>query len=194
MELTTHFEIKRSQYDGFHYTLASKQAIYQSSIEWRERFLFTLVSYTVPIYKYLGKPKKSKWNIRLEDLANYPEQSLGKAWFDFYQDKGFSITEHYEEHDLCHALLGYKTTIVEETRLYSFLLGSGKRSLPTLLTVLVGSIFFPEFIWQFYLDYRLGKTALNISKWDFRFLLREKRSTLRRMIFRRGKATQVPLI
>lgn len=192
--LTKHFDIKISIRDGFNYTLASQWKIYQTSIEWRERFLYALVRYTVPFYKFIGKPKKSKWNITIEELEEYPEKSLGKAWFNFYDGKAFTISDHYEEHDIFHALLGYKTTIVEETRMYCFLLGSGKKSLPTFFTIIIGFIFLPEFIGQFYRDYKLGKKALNISKWDFRYLLREKRSTLQRMIFRRGKATQVPLI
>ncbi|MFK7810824.1 MAG: hypothetical protein AB8F74_23655 [Saprospiraceae bacterium] len=192
--LTNHFEIKISLRDGFNYTLASQWKLYQTSLEWRERFLYSLVQCTVPFYKWVGKPKQSKWNITIEDLGEYPRHSLGRAWYNFYQGKPFSISEHYEEHDIYHTLLGYKTTIVEETRMYCFLLGSGKISFPTLFTIIIGVVFLPEFILQFYKDYRLGKKALNISKWDFRYLLREKRSTLQRMIFRKGKATQVPLL
>jgi len=193
--LTNHFEIKTSLRDGFNYTLASQWKIYQTSLEWRERFLYALVRSTVPVYKFISKPKKSsKWDITIDQLEDYPEKSLGKAWFNFYLGKAFTISPHYEEHDIYHALLGYKTTIVEETRMYCFLLGSGKKSIATIATIGIGFIFLPEFIGQFYRDYKLGKKALNISKWDFRYLLRENRSRLRRMIFRKGKATQVPLI
>jgi hypothetical protein len=192
--LTNHFEIKISLRDSFHYTLASQWAIYQTSLEWRERFLFAQVRYTVPIYKFISKAKQSKWDITIDQLGEYPKKSLGRAWFNFYQGKDFSISEHYEEHDIYHALLGYKTTIVEETRMYCFLLGSGKTSPATLFTIIIGLLFLPEFSGQFYRDYKLGKQALNIAKWDFRYLLRENRSALRKMIFRKGKATQVPLL
>ena len=192
--ITNHFSVKISIRDGFNYTLASRWYLYQTSLEWRERFLFVLVKNTVTYYKYLFKPKSSNWHITLEELAEYPPESLGGFWYNFYQGKKYDIREHYEEDDIYHSLLGYKTTIVEATRMRCFLLGAGNITFPTLFTIIIGCLFLPEFIRQFYLDYRLGRRALNISKWDFRYLLKEQVSILRRMIFRRGKPTQVPLI
>lgn len=182
--ITTNYSTKPCHQRGLNYTLSQGTEWYQESLEFRERILYRMTEMLVPIYKRLFKPKVSHWKISLDELAEYKEGTLGKAWFDFYRNESFGISPNYEEHDICHTLLGYKTSIVEETRMYCFLFGSGKISAPTLFTIVIGCIALPEFINEFYCDYKLGKKAVNFSKWDFTYLLREEVITLRQMIFK----------
>jgi len=181
---TSNYAVKISLESGINYTISKGSELYQQSLQVREYILFKMVDITVPIYKYFFKPKKSKWTIKIEDLEKMEEGTLGKDWFNFYQNQQFGITDNYEEHDLSHVILGYKTSVVEETKMYSFRFGSGKKSIPTLLTIFIGCIALPEFIFEFYEDYKKGKESVNFSDWDFRFLLNEKTSTLRQMIFK----------
>lgn len=155
--MTTHFNIQYDDQEGFAYTLTDFSLWHQKSIEIRERILYQAVNLTVPIYKLISKPKQSNWEVQLENLAHYPKGTLGRAWHDFYQNVSFGITPHYETHDICHVILGYQTTIVEETRMYSFLFGSGKISPATILTLIIGCLCLPEFIPYFWQDYQLGK-------------------------------------
>lgn len=180
--ITSHYSVKPCQANGLNYTLSNNGKVYQKFLEMRELLCFKLTEWTVPIYKRFFKPKETKWQVELDQLRSYPTGTLGRAWADFYEGQSFGISPNYEEHDICHVLLGYRTSIIEETRMYSFLYGTGKRSAPTILTILIGCIIMPEFINQFYKDYRLGKDSLDFSKWDFRFLLRESLEDLQRMI------------
>jgi len=186
--ITTNYSIKICQTGGLNYTLAKGSKWYQKTLEFRERILYKMTELTVPIYKKYFKAVKTNWKITVQQLANYPEGSLGKAWYEFYQGQPFGISPNYERHDICHVLLGYRTSIVEETRMYSFLFGTGKLSAPTLFTIVIGCIGLPEFIPDFYRDYKLGRKAVDFSGWDFRYLLNEPIDTLRKMIFqKKGK-------
>ncbi len=188
--VTTNYAVKPCYERGLNYTLSKGTKWYQTTLEFRERILYKLTEMLVPIYKRFFKPKVSKWEIKLDQLAHYKEGTLGKSWFDFYQNQSFGISPNYEEHDICHTLLGYKTSIVEETRMYSFLFGTGKISAPTLFTIIIGCIALPEFAREFYTDYKLGKKAVNFSKWDFRYLLHEQIDTLQQMIFMKESETR----
>ncbi len=189
---TQHFATRTCQAQGMNYTISEGTQMYQKSLEWREFICYRLTETFVPLYKKMFKPSDSKWRVQLDKLRSYPTGSLGNSWARFYEDQSFGISPNYEAHDICHVILGYKTSIVEETRMYSFLFGSGKRSIPTILTILIGCLILPEFIPQFYTDFKLGQKSLNFSKWDFRYLLRESVQDLRLMIFQKeiqeGKA------
>ncbi len=189
---TSNYLVKPATADGLNYTLTKGTALYQKTVEIRERILFKSVENTVPIYKFFFKPKKSGWQVTEADLMQYQEGTLARDWAAFYENEPFSITNNYERHDICHVILGYKTSIVEETKMYAFLYGMGKRSLPTLLTILIGSLFFPEFAKEFYQDYKKGKQVHNFLDWDFRYLLGEKTETLRQIIFKQ-KIEETPL-
>ena len=185
--ITTNYSVKPCYEKGMNYTMSNGSHWYQNNLEFRERILYKMTETLVPIYKRLFKPKVSKWDITIEKLAQYKEGTLGKAWFNFYENQNFGISSNYEEHDICHTLLGYNTSIVEETRMYCFLLGSGKISAPTLFTIIIGCLALPEFIQEFYADYLLGKKAVNFSNWDFTYLLHEPIEILHKMIFRLSK-------
>ncbi len=180
---TINYQVEPCLSGGFNYTIVNRSYWHQMSLKIRERVLYKMTEMLVPIYKRFFKPAQTKWQVSLEQLEQYPEGTLGKAWFNFYKDESFGISPNYEEHDICHVILGYRTSIVEETRMYSFLFGTGKISAPTLFTIIIGSIALPEFVSEFYADYKLGKQSLNFQKWDFRYLLNEEVSTLRKMIY-----------
>jgi len=165
-------------------TLVSSNHLYQKTIAYREVFCYKLTKILAPIYHKLFKSYKSKWTISMTQLSKYPVGSLGRHWYQFYKKNNFSIYPNYEEHDIAHVLLGFKTTTIEEARMIYFMFGAGKHSYPTLVTMLFGFVIFPEFISTFYQDYKQGTQVVNFTKWDFRHLLKEPIQTLRGMIMK----------
>ncbi len=167
------------------FTLIKPHSFYQKTVEWRELFCYKITKVLAPIYHKLCKPSVSKWSITNKQISQYPNGSLGKAWSDFYKRNNFSIYPNYEEHDLAHVILGFKTTTIEEARMIFFMFGAGKRSAPTLVTMLFGLFIFPELTKLFYKDYKQGKKAVDFTKWDFRYLLNEDLCTIRQMILKK---------
>jgi ubiquinone biosynthesis protein Coq4 len=160
--------------------------IYQSVSALRELILTKLVGMLNPMYK-LMMPRNKSWQLTKADLRQFPDGSLGKNLAEFLDKNQFDILPFLETHDVYHVLLGYKPTIVDEARLYFWLLGNGKRSLEVFSTVMSGFIFLPDYWSVLIQDYRTGKTCRNISNWDFQGLMTKDLELLRGIVFRRSE-------
>ena len=180
-----HFATTPAQNLNLLLSLVSSNYLYQKSITYREVVGYKLTALLGPIYHRLFKSSQSKWSVSMAQLSEYPEGTLGQSWYQFYMQNNFSIYPNYEEHDIAHVLLGFKTTTIEEARMIYFMFGAGKYSYPTLVTMIFGFIIFPEFISTFYQDYKQGTQVVNFTKWDFRHLLNEPIQTLRDMILKK---------
>jgi hypothetical protein len=150
--------------------------IYRAVSDLREIILTKLVSLLNPMYQ-LVMPRNKSWHLTKADLREFPEGTLGKNLAAFLDTNKFDILPYLETHDVYHVLLGYKPTIVDEARLYFWLLGNGKQSIEVLSTVMSGFIFLP--------DYRRGKTCRNIAHWDFQELMTKDLEILRSIIFKK---------
>ncbi len=157
---------------------------YKTISAWREKTLTKLVSLLNPIYKW-AMPKNKSWQLTIVDLRHFPEGSLGKNLANFLDHNQFDILPFLETHDVYHVLLGYKPTILDEARLYFWLLGNGKRSIEVLSTVLSGLVFLPDYWSVLIQDYRLGKQCQNITNWDFPNLMTHDLELLRGMVFKK---------
>ena len=155
--------------------------VYQKVSDCRERFLTKIVTWLNPIYQKM-MPRNKAWQLTKEDLQQYPEGSLGKNLAEFLYQNKFDILPYLETHDVYHVLLGYKPTIIDEARLYFWLLGNGKRSVEVFSTVMAGFVFLPEYWGDLMSHYRKGKACRNISHWDFHALMTENTELLRGVI------------
>jgi ubiquinone biosynthesis protein Coq4 len=158
--------------------------IYRTVSNLREIILTKLVSLLNPMYKFV-MPRNKSWHLTKADLREFPEGTLGKNLAQFLDNNKFDILPYLETHDVYHVLLGYKPTIVDEARLYFWLLGNGKRSVEVLSTVMSGFIFLPDYWSVLMEDYRRGKTCRNIAHWDFQELMTKDLEILRGIIFKK---------
>jgi ubiquinone biosynthesis protein Coq4 len=162
--------------------------IYQTASALREIILTKLVGMLNPMYK-LMMPRNKSWQLTKADLRQFPDGSLGKNLAEFLDKNQFDILPFLETHDVYHVLLGYKPTILDEARLYFWLLGNGKRSIEVLSTVMSGILFLPDYWSVLIQDYRKGKACRNISNWDFQGLMTKDLELLRRVVYNK---TQQP--
>jgi ubiquinone biosynthesis protein Coq4 len=183
--LNLYFEIQ-SYFKIYNKLKMKRFKIYQTVSALRELILTKLVGLLNPMYK-LMMPRNKSWQLTKADLRQFPDGSLGKNLAEFLDKNQFDILPFLETHDVYHVLLGYKPTIVDEARLYFWLLGNGKRSLEVFSTVMSGIIFLPDYWSVLIQDYRTGKTCRDISNWDFQGLMTKDLELLRGIVFRRNE-------
>ena len=164
-----------------------KHIVYQKIHLFREKILTKAVNLLNPIYQTL-MPRNGAWKIKKAELEQFPSGTLGKDLSYFLNDNKFDLLPYLETHDVYHVLLGYKPTIIDEARMYFFLLGNGKYSFEVINTVLVSMVLLPDYWRDLFRHYRSGKSCESIAQWDFRFLLHENTEILRGIVQREGKA------
>lgn len=155
----------------------------QSSL--RAHLLVFLFEKTKPIYRSIFKRNSVAWKTTRKDLLRFPYGTLGRSLGEFLLQNDFEVEPKLESHDVSHVLLNYSTDVVSEICLQYFYLGSGKKSLYSFGTVLLGGLMMPEYFNYFLIAFKRGRTALNFSKWNFEHLLKEKTDNLRKLIFKK---------
>ncbi len=165
----------------------------------RARLIHWLVETTKPYYiRWFKKGLQARltigqgWDVTKEQLTQYPSDTLGFQLAAFLKKENLSLMPLLEEHDVMHVLLEYEPTIVDEINMQFFLVGNGKRSLYAYGTAIIGAFLMPEHWGQYRRAYRRGQLALNFSKWDFQYLLKERTDDLRNLIFKKEQH-DVPL-
>ena len=164
-----------------------KNRYYQKLHNWRENVLSRTVKFLNPIYKTL-MPSNSSWKLTKPHLRTFPQGTLGRDLADFMDENNFEMLPYLETHDVYHVLLGYQPTIVEEARLYFFLLGNGKRSFEVINTVLVSLFLLPDYWGDLFKHFKRGRTCKCMVHWDFRYLMHENTEILRGIIFNQESA------
>jgi hypothetical protein len=162
--------------------IMEKSSIYQKWHSRRESILSKMVGFLNPIYKAV-MPRNRAWNISLPQMRSMQQGSLGKDVANFMDKNQFELLPYLETHDVYHVLLGYEPHIVDESRLYFFLLGNGKYSFEVINTVLVSLVLLPDYWLDLFRHYRRGRDARSIAKWDFRYLMHEETEILRGIVF-----------
>lgn len=173
--------------------MTNKNNIKDQLLYLRGQLLRNMVEWTKPLYAFLFKQNKQAWTHNRKSLIELPEGSLGKTLGKFLFKQGFDLMPKFESHDVYHVLLDYDTTVVDEARMSFFLTGNGKNSLFILGSNLLAFLLIPEHFGTFIEDYKRGKAAAPISKWDFEYLLSEPINGLKGMIFRKLNETELPL-
>ena len=100
------------------------------------------------IHQYVGDPEVTA---RYLPLAEQPEGTLGRTFFDFYRDRGFSLPgekhslgDEVVSHDCCHILAGFNTDGAGEIDVAGFEAGMKR------------SAFGYELLMEVILDFQLG--------------------------------------
>jgi ubiquinone biosynthesis protein Coq4 len=119
-------------------------------------------------YTLLMKGKKKAWDLSVEDLLNFPKESLGFALGKFLQFNGFQLIPKLERHDAFHVLTGFGTSVENEIALQYFLLGNGKKSLYLLGVTSIGLLLLPEYHQLYAASYQKGTHCGPVYKLDIR--------------------------
>lgn len=140
-------------------------------LELRILFFIFLYQKSMPIYRIFIKRKRPAWKVTLEQLQQYPDNTLGFHYAQFINENNFDPMANFENHDAMHILLDYSTEMESESAMQFCLLGNGKRSFYLFSMVFMSCIFFPEHLRKFHQAYRRGKTLNQFYDWDFEKLL-----------------------
>lgn len=147
----------------------------------RERILLFLLGEVIPIHARLYE-KRQPWNIRMEDLIQYPEGSLGNELGNFLRKEELQPVPRVERHDAFHILLDFTTHLYDESAMQFFLIGNGKTSPFTLGTAAFSGLMLPDQWNNFNLQFKRGRKARSIAKWNFKELLYDDFSDLKKAI------------
>lgn len=149
---------------------------------YRAQLLQGLVRVTVPLYRRLTRSHTAPWDLTREALAARTPGTLGHALGAFLVRYDLQLMPALESHDVFHVLLGYQQTVLDEARMQCCLVGSGRRSLYSLGTVLLAVATHPGHTLDFAGHVRRGWRLANFSRWDFHSLLEVEVDVLRERI------------
>ena len=122
---------------------------------------------------YQSLKSKTAWDVGIDDLLQFPKNTLGYDIGHFLSINSFDLQQKLESHDVFHVLTGTGITVPEEISMQFYLFGNGKRS-PYLFTViLIGGLLYLDYSKLFYRTYKRGKSALRFYQLDFYKLLHQ---------------------
>lgn len=101
----------------------------------------------------------------MKEMAGSPDNTLGKALYKIMSENNVELVPWYKEHDLKHALLGYKMEAPDEMRMQCFMWGNAGFSLFTTVITFFFILWTPE-MWPDALHhYRAGKLVKNVTQY-----------------------------
>ncbi len=109
--------------------------------------------------------------LQIENLLNYPEESLGFALAEFFVENHFGEFYSLETNDIFHVLTQTGMSVSDQIGLQFYLIGNGKRSIDTLAVVFFGSLFYAHRFSFFLKQFKKGKTALLFHQLEFTKML-----------------------
>ena len=127
-------------------------------------FIYKLIK--IPYEKFFKN--NIAWNITIQDLIQYPQESLGFHLGCFLLKYDFKIQQQLEEHDVYHILTNSGITVHDEINMQFYLFGNGKRSPFVFIVIATGLLFYPFNIKKFCKSYKKGKLAHQF--YDLNFL------------------------
>ena len=95
----------------------------QSDSDWRGRFMRALVDLHYRYYHHFTYWDRKPWSVTIEQLLEFPNESVGYQLGHFLRQNDFSFIPKFENHDLFHVLLGYGLTVADEVRMQCCLAG-----------------------------------------------------------------------
>ncbi len=147
----------------------------------RERILLFLLGGVIRVHAYFYG-NRQPWNLSTEDLIQYPEGSLGNKLGIFLRKEELQPVPKIERHDAFHILFDFTTHIYDESAMQFFLLGNGKISPFTLSTAAFTALMLPDQWNNFYVQFRRGRKTQSIAKWNYKELLHDDFSDLKKVI------------
>jgi ubiquinone biosynthesis protein Coq4 len=162
-------------------------------MEYRKEIVAWLFKNSQKLYGNLFLRRKP-WDIKKEDLLNYPTDSFGKHLGLFLAKHNFELIPKGERHDAYHTLTGYKTEVEDEIALQYLCIGNGKKSLYAIGAAIFGSIILPEYYKFYYASFWIGKNANVFHHFDYRLLLHVSLQDLRASIFSKTQIKSINLL
>ncbi|MCB0697080.1 MAG: hypothetical protein KDC07_06930 [Chitinophagaceae bacterium] len=148
----------------------------------RERILLFLLGQVIPVHaKLYGR--RQPWGLRMENLEQYPEDTLGNELGRFLRAEELQPVPKVERHDAFHILMDFSTHIYDEAAMQFFLIGNGKISPFTLGTAIFAGLMLPDQWKNFRLQYKRGQKTRCIANWDFKELLGFEFTDVKKAIF-----------
>jgi hypothetical protein len=150
---------------------------------WREKFLLFFLETIMPLHTKYFRASREPWGYSTNDLLMQAPNTLAGQLGLFLSAHRLEPVPKAERHDCFHVLLGFKTDVASEASMQWFLMGSGKKSIFTFGTAFLALLVMPEHHKQYFAAYKKGKTAIDISNWDFKNLLHENTKALKKIIY-----------
>lgn len=117
--------------------------------------------------------------IRIADLINYPQESLGFAVAEFLQRHHFGKDPVLEKRDVFHVLTNTGMSARAQIGLQFYLIGNGKKNISTILAAVLGAMFYLHSLPFFFKQYKKGKNALLFHHLEFTKMLNQPLSKIR---------------
>ena len=123
--------------------------------------------------------KRPKFPYTMEQLNQFPANTLGKDLAEYLQKKNFQLQPTYERHDCKHIILQYEMDEVGEARMQFYFLGNKHYSFPVLSTAFFCFLLMPEHWKQFRKDYERGKKGKSFNDTNFSTIVLQNTNELR---------------
>lgn len=117
----------------------------------------------VAVLNFFGDTRGCK--TLMQKMALQPENTLGNVLYKIMARNAVELVPWYKEHDMKHALLGYKMEAPDEMRMQCFMWGNAGFSLVTTVITLFFIIWTPEMWPDARYHYRAGKLVKNVTRY-----------------------------
>lgn len=119
---------------------------------------------------------------RLKNLECCAPGTLGRAVWEMMHAKGLDFVPWYEEHDLKHALLGFRQYAPDEIRMQAFMFGNAGFSTFSVFTFLLFVAWTPDAWPDLRYHYRCGRLTAPVGHWRIADYAHRNLEELRREI------------
>ncbi|MBC7552810.1 MAG: hypothetical protein H7257_02400 [Taibaiella sp.] len=154
---------------------------YKKEHDLREKMLLWLLGNVVEVHARAYSGRKP-WGLKREDLLTFAPGTLGNELGHFLQREDLQPVDKIERHDAFHILLDYSTQLSDEAAMQYYLIANGKKSPFTVATALFTGMVMPDYWSKFYKEYKRGRRARSIARWDFKELLDEPYTDIKKVI------------
>lgn len=137
--------------------------------------------------------RKVQFPRSVKELLAFPEGSLARNMGERLLSKGLKPIKYFEMHDAKHLLWDYPMNDEGEIKLQYFQLGAGIHGPGVLLSVVFGTLLYPERFMQCMQELRRGLLYPNRINWQDPGLLSENLEELRHKIFTPISTTTNPI-
>ncbi|OIQ20152.1 MAG: hypothetical protein BM557_05645 [Flavobacterium sp. MedPE-SWcel] len=111
--------------------------------------------------------KHAKTELSMDDLIDYPQDSLGFHVGNHLFNNSFEPDPTPEKEDIYRMLITERISDKEDIAMYYYLLGNGYITSQAIFIIATGALLYPLSIKYFYSKYCDGKNALRFHDLDY---------------------------
>ncbi len=134
--------------------------------------------FALPLISKFRKTKSFPYT--MEQLQQFPDNTLGKDLVLYLQKMNFKLIKGYERHDCKHIILQYEMNELGEARMQFYFLGNRHYSLPVVSTVIICFFLMPEHWTKFYYEFKKGRKTKTFDDVDFNAIVLMNTEDLRK--------------